>query len=143
MGFTVREKSGLDWLTDKDDKTCNNREDNRNIYAELDTPIPLTWVRVVVNNGGNDALIGRLDLFSPLYCNIKPINKSGSNDLIDLLNLFSPSYNDIFPINNNDGNDLIDLLSFFLTIILQKLSWPWLKDDGWSWECSTLTLCYL
>ena len=63
MGFKIEGKSDLDWLTDGDDKTCNNKRNPNHVFAELDTPIPLTWVRVVVNNGGNGALIGCLNLF--------------------------------------------------------------------------------
>ena len=92
MGFKVRGKSGFDWLTDGDNKTCNNKRNPGPFFVELDTPIPLTWVRVVVNKGGNGALIGCLNLFSSSYGNIFPINKSANNDLIDLLNLFSPLY---------------------------------------------------
>ena len=53
MGFTV---VGNNWLTDSDDSTCNDGN-TRLSYAALDTPIPLTWVRVVVNDEGNGTSI--------------------------------------------------------------------------------------
>ncbi|KAK3774958.1 hypothetical protein RRG08_040546 [Elysia crispata] len=56
MGFTV---VGSNWLTDSDDSTCNDGT-IRTIYAALDTPIPLTWVRVVVND---EAYIDQIRLF--------------------------------------------------------------------------------
>ena len=53
MGLTV---GGNNWLIDSDDSTCNDGT-IRTISAALDTPIPLTWVRVVVNDEGNGTYI--------------------------------------------------------------------------------------
>ncbi|KAK3766443.1 hypothetical protein RRG08_000526, partial [Elysia crispata] len=46
MGFTVTENFNSSWLTDHKDTTCN-RENLRSVTVTLDTPIPLTWLRVV------------------------------------------------------------------------------------------------
>ncbi|GFN95396.1 U3 small nucleolar ribonucleoprotein imp3 [Plakobranchus ocellatus] len=42
----------LSWLTDNNDTTCNTNGDLGYITASLDTPHPLTWVRVVVSDTG-------------------------------------------------------------------------------------------
>ncbi|GFO17994.1 fucolectin-related molecule [Plakobranchus ocellatus] len=49
--FTVTGGSGSDlsWLTDNDDTTCNNGN-VQSITVRLNTPHPLTWVRVVVRD---------------------------------------------------------------------------------------------
>ncbi|GFO48342.1 multiple epidermal growth factor-like domains 6 [Plakobranchus ocellatus] len=49
--FEPIERNGLEltWLVDNDDKTCNNESTN-NITVILDTPHPITWIRVVVND---------------------------------------------------------------------------------------------
>ncbi|GFN90791.1 fibrinogen-related molecule [Plakobranchus ocellatus] len=39
----------LSWLSDNDHTTCNNRDNVQSITVELDTPHPLTWVRVVAS----------------------------------------------------------------------------------------------
>ncbi|GFR62943.1 fucolectin-related protein [Elysia marginata] len=39
----------LDWLSDDDPQTCNDRDD-QSITVALDRPLRLTWVRVVVKN---------------------------------------------------------------------------------------------
>ncbi|KAK3787777.1 hypothetical protein RRG08_010726 [Elysia crispata] len=46
MGFTVNGHFNSSWLTDNKDTTCN-RENLRSVTVTLDTPIPLTWLRVV------------------------------------------------------------------------------------------------
>ena len=55
MGFSTTEGSDLDWLLDQDDTTCNSRRREK-VKVTLDTPIPLTWVRIVVNSSGNVTL---------------------------------------------------------------------------------------
>ncbi|GFO36844.1 fucolectin-related protein, partial [Plakobranchus ocellatus] len=49
--FTVTDESesDLSWLTDNNDTTCNNGN-VQSITARLNTPHPLTWVRVVVKD---------------------------------------------------------------------------------------------
>ncbi|GFO46880.1 fucolectin-related protein [Plakobranchus ocellatus] len=42
-------ESDLSWLTDDDDTTCNT-DDLESVTVALDTPHPLTWVRVVVSD---------------------------------------------------------------------------------------------
>ncbi|KAK3761901.1 hypothetical protein RRG08_000540 [Elysia crispata] len=49
MGFTVLGNFSSGWLTDNKDRTCN-RENLRSVTVTLDTPIPLTWLRVVVSD---------------------------------------------------------------------------------------------
>lgn len=49
MGFSVTGGPELNWLTDVDDETCNDGS-MANLTIALDTPIPLTWVRLVVTN---------------------------------------------------------------------------------------------
>ncbi|KAK3741215.1 hypothetical protein RRG08_000544 [Elysia crispata] len=49
MGFTVTGNFNSSWLTDNKDTTCN-RENLRSVTVTLDTPIPLTWLRVVVSD---------------------------------------------------------------------------------------------
>ncbi|KAK3792546.1 hypothetical protein RRG08_011997 [Elysia crispata] len=44
--------SGEGWLLDNDDTTCNTRM-SRSVKVTLDTPIPLTWVRVVLRDAGH------------------------------------------------------------------------------------------
>ena len=39
------------WLTDNDVNTCNNRNTS-SVLVDLETPIPLTWVRLVVKDSG-------------------------------------------------------------------------------------------
>ena len=41
----------IDWLTDKNDNTCNNNE-LRDMYLKLVTPVPLKRARVVVSMPG-------------------------------------------------------------------------------------------
>ncbi|GFR88254.1 multiple epidermal growth factor-like domains 10 [Elysia marginata] len=50
MKFTVHDssRSGGDWLTDQRDETCNSGTIT-SVMMTLDTPIPLTWIRLVVN----------------------------------------------------------------------------------------------
>ncbi|KAK3748456.1 hypothetical protein RRG08_025541 [Elysia crispata] len=43
--------SGEGWPLDNDDTTCNTRM-SRSVTVTLDTPIPLTWVRVVLRDAG-------------------------------------------------------------------------------------------
>ncbi|GFO05128.1 fucolectin-related protein [Plakobranchus ocellatus] len=45
-----RTEFDLSWLTDNNDATCNTNGDLGYITASLDTPHPLTWVRVVVSD---------------------------------------------------------------------------------------------
>ena len=52
MGFNVNGNVNPRWLTDNKDRTCN-RENLRSVTVTLDTPIPLTWLRVVVSDAGN------------------------------------------------------------------------------------------
>ncbi|KAK3756691.1 hypothetical protein RRG08_057955, partial [Elysia crispata] len=53
MGFTVNGNFNPRWLTDNKDTTCN-RGTLRSVTVTLDTPIPLTWLRVVVSDAGNE-----------------------------------------------------------------------------------------
>ncbi|GFN78804.1 fibrinogen-related molecule [Plakobranchus ocellatus] len=39
----------LSWLSDNDPATCNNNDNVQSVTVALDTPHPLTWVRVVVS----------------------------------------------------------------------------------------------
>ncbi|KAK3763092.1 hypothetical protein RRG08_005855 [Elysia crispata] len=48
MVFTVNGNINPRWLTDNKDTTCN-RGNLRSVTVTLDTPIPLTWLRVVVS----------------------------------------------------------------------------------------------
>ncbi|KAK3797410.1 hypothetical protein RRG08_055606, partial [Elysia crispata] len=48
MGFTVNGTFSSSWLTDNKDNL--NRENLRSVTVTLDTPIPLTWLRVVVSD---------------------------------------------------------------------------------------------
>ena len=41
----------LAWLSDNDPETCNKR-DIHTITVTLDSPQPLTWLRLVVDNAG-------------------------------------------------------------------------------------------
>ncbi|KAK3739089.1 hypothetical protein RRG08_064534 [Elysia crispata] len=50
MSFTT--SGGESWLTDNDDTTCNTGN-TQSVTVTLDTPIPLTWVRVVVRDAGD------------------------------------------------------------------------------------------
>ncbi|GFO39310.1 fucolectin-related protein, partial [Plakobranchus ocellatus] len=45
----ITTSNGL-WLTDSDDRTCNNDGNAESITVALVTPHPLTWVRVVVSD---------------------------------------------------------------------------------------------
>ncbi|KAK3778461.1 hypothetical protein RRG08_065094, partial [Elysia crispata] len=49
MSFNVNGNVNPRWLTDNKDRTCN-RENLRSVTVTLDTPIPLTWLRVVVSD---------------------------------------------------------------------------------------------
>ncbi|KAK3757391.1 hypothetical protein RRG08_050093 [Elysia crispata] len=49
MNFTVNGNFNSSWLTDDKDTTCN-RENLLSVIVTLDTPIPLTWLRVVAIN---------------------------------------------------------------------------------------------
>ncbi|KAK3782901.1 hypothetical protein RRG08_057956, partial [Elysia crispata] len=51
MGFTVNGNFNSSWLTDNKDTTCN-RGTLRSVTVTLDTPIPLTWLRVVISEAG-------------------------------------------------------------------------------------------
>ncbi|GFR97676.1 multiple epidermal growth factor-like domains protein 11-like, partial [Elysia marginata] len=53
MGFSADK---LEWLTDSNDESCNAGT-SKTVAVTLDTAIPLTWIRVVVRDGGNIALI--------------------------------------------------------------------------------------
>ncbi|RUS89570.1 hypothetical protein EGW08_002688, partial [Elysia chlorotica] len=44
--------TGDGWLTDNDDTTCNPSS-TQSVTVTLDTPIPLTWVRLVVRDPEN------------------------------------------------------------------------------------------
>ncbi|KAK3751098.1 hypothetical protein RRG08_019305 [Elysia crispata] len=46
IAFTA---TGLSWLTDNDAATCNN-EGTQPVNATLSTPVPITWIRAVVND---------------------------------------------------------------------------------------------
>ena len=52
MNFTIDGGSSLGWLKDKDDASCNEGP-TQAVTVTLDTPIPLTWLRVVVSDTGN------------------------------------------------------------------------------------------
>ncbi|KAK3785975.1 hypothetical protein RRG08_064111 [Elysia crispata] len=52
MGFTVNGNFNSGWLTDNKDTTCN-RGTLRSVTVTLDTPIPLTWLRVVISDAVN------------------------------------------------------------------------------------------
>ena len=55
MGFTVNENFNSSWLTDNRDTTCNRRT-LRSVTVTLDTPIPLTWLRVAFSHAGRQAI---------------------------------------------------------------------------------------
>ncbi|KAK3784942.1 hypothetical protein RRG08_059703 [Elysia crispata] len=44
------------WLTDNKDTTCS-RENLGSVTVTLDTPIPLTWLRVVVSDAGQNVAL--------------------------------------------------------------------------------------
>ena len=50
IGFTA----WATWLTDKNDKTCNTGSSwsGQFITVTLDTPVPITWIRIVAKNDG-------------------------------------------------------------------------------------------
>ncbi|GFR70814.1 hypothetical protein ElyMa_000337500, partial [Elysia marginata] len=53
IGFTASE---LNWLTDNNDATCKTGS-SQSVTVTLNTAIPLTWVRVVLNDAGRNVAL--------------------------------------------------------------------------------------
>ncbi|GFS01683.1 fucolectin-1, partial [Elysia marginata] len=53
---TTGTDSDLTWLTDNDPATCNS-EKIHTVTVKLDTPQPITWVRLVVNDPGRNVAL--------------------------------------------------------------------------------------
>ncbi|KAK3738417.1 hypothetical protein RRG08_037054 [Elysia crispata] len=79
MNFTAAPGSASGWLTDRDDATCNQEEGgHQTITVTLDTPIPVSRIRVVLTNAG---LLSQLAISYQLESSRKPSRQENASEL--------------------------------------------------------------
>ncbi|GFN78769.1 receptor-type tyrosine-protein phosphatase kappa [Plakobranchus ocellatus] len=75
--------SGLNWLTDNNDRTCNDGK-VESIIVTLETPQPLSWVRIISDTGKEHHDQFQLSYQITTPCNSPRIRKSGEK-ILDIL----------------------------------------------------------